>query len=373
VNDAHRRDAGVKLIALSREATRAAEKLLAAALTAVSQRVTVENYLVERLFDREQRATHGLAWLATYVEAIRQLGLYAERIHAGEGVGEVEELLIQIGIGEYLAQMQGGIPMSPGEIVRPSDLGLSYGVFASELAGPLETLMTGNAERRTRLTQLMRAQQGGNPGECGLDETLTSIRDEMRKFAESDVVPHAQQWHRTNSYIPTGIIAQMAELGVFGLTIPEEYGGLSLGKEAMCVVSEELARGYIGVGSLGTRSEIAAELIISSGTEDCQRRSPADGGLHRAQCRVGSRLDQDAGGTPGRRLQSLRQQDLDHPSRSRRSDDALGAHGSARAGPSRALDAARGETARHGRASVPGGRDVRHRDRGARVSGDEGV
>jgi len=123
LNDAHRRDAGVKLIALSREATRAAEKLLAAALAAVSQRVTVENHLVERLFDREQRATHGLAWLATYVEAIRQLGLYAERMHTDEGMGEVEELLIQIGIGEYLAQMQGGIPMSPGEIVRPADLG----------------------------------------------------------------------------------------------------------------------------------------------------------------------------------------------------------------------------------------------------------
>ena len=65
LNDGHRRDAGVKLIALSRAATRAAEKLLAAALSAVSQRVTVENHLVERLFDREQRATHGLAWLAT--------------------------------------------------------------------------------------------------------------------------------------------------------------------------------------------------------------------------------------------------------------------------------------------------------------------
>jgi (2S)-methylsuccinyl-CoA dehydrogenase len=61
---------------------------------------------------------------------------------------------------------------------------------------------------------------------------------------------------------------QMSELGVFGLTIPEAYGGLGLGKESMCVVSEELARGYIGVGSLGTRSEIAAELILSGGTEE---------------------------------------------------------------------------------------------------------
>jgi (2S)-methylsuccinyl-CoA dehydrogenase len=272
LNDPRRRDAGVKLIALSRDATRVAEKLLGEAAAAVRQRVMVENHLVERLFDREQRATHGLAWLATYVEAIRQLGLYAGRLHAGEGVGEMEELLVQIGIGEYLAQLQGGIPMSPSEIVRPSDLGLSLGSFSSHFAGPLETFMTGNAERRARLVELIRTQQDGSFGDCGHEETLVSIRDEMRKFAESDVIPHAQDWHRTNSYIPLGIIAQMSELGVFGLTIPEEYGGLSLGKEAMCVVSEELARGYIGVGSLGTRSEIAAELIISGGTEEQKRK-----------------------------------------------------------------------------------------------------
>jgi (2S)-methylsuccinyl-CoA dehydrogenase len=60
----------------------------------------------------------------------------------------------------------------------------------------------------------------------------------------------------------------MGELGVFGLTIPEEFGGAGLGKTAMCVVSEELSRGYIGVGSLGTRSEIAAELILTGGAPE---------------------------------------------------------------------------------------------------------
>jgi (2S)-methylsuccinyl-CoA dehydrogenase len=272
LSKAQRRDAGVKLIALSREATRAAEKLLAEATAAVRQRVMVENHLVERLFDREQRATHGLAWLATYVESIRQLCAYTERMHAADGLGAIEELLIQIGIGEYLAQIQGGIPMSPGEIVRPADFGLSVQTVAARLAGPLEGLMTGNVDRRARLIELIRMRDDAVVGDCGLEETLASIRDEMRKFADSDVMPQAQQWHRTNSYIPSGIIAQMSELGVFGLTIPQEYGGLSLGKESMCVVSEELSRGYIGVGSLGTRSEIAAELIITSGTEEQKRK-----------------------------------------------------------------------------------------------------
>ncbi len=94
----------------------------------------------------------------------------------------------------------------------------------------------------------------------------------MRKFADGRVVPYAQQWHRKNQYIPFDVVSQMSELGVFSLTIPEEYGGMGLGKESMCVVSEELSRGYIGVGSLGTRSEIAAELILGGGTEEQKRK-----------------------------------------------------------------------------------------------------
>jgi (2S)-methylsuccinyl-CoA dehydrogenase len=273
LDKAQRRDAGVKLVALAREATRIAEALLAEASAAVRQRVTVEGRVVDRMFDREQRATHGLAWLATYVESVRQLAAYAERMHAADNLGELEELLIQLGIGEYLAQIAGGIPMSQGEIVRPADVGLSAEAVAQRMAGPLQGLVaSGNAERRARLIELIRAHHDATVGDCGLDETLATIRDEMRKFADSEVVPQAHAWHRTNSYIPLDVLTQMSELGVFGLTIAEEYGGLGLGKESMCVVSEELSRGYIGVGSLGTRSEIAAELIIGGGTEEQKRK-----------------------------------------------------------------------------------------------------
>jgi (2S)-methylsuccinyl-CoA dehydrogenase len=273
LDQAQRPDAAPKLVALAREATHAVDALLADATAAVRKRVTVDNHMVDELLDREQRATHGLAWLATYVESVRQLAAYAERIHAGGGLGETEELLVEIGIGEYLAQIQGGIPMSQGEIVRPVDIGLAGEAVAGRLAGPVRELnASGNVERRARLVGLMRAHHGATVGDCGLDETLATIRDEMRKFADSEVAPQAQQWHRTNSYIPLGVLTQMSDLGVFGLTIPEEYGGLGLGKESMCVVSEELSRGYIGVGSLGTRSEIAAELIIGAGTEEQKRK-----------------------------------------------------------------------------------------------------
>ena len=259
-----------ELVDLSREATAALDALLADAVAKVREKVVVEGQPIARLFDREQRATHGLAWLATYVEAVRQLAAYTERMARAGTLGEIEENVVRIALGEYLAQIAGGIPMSQGEVVRPSDLGLSAAQVAARITGDVESLIaSGNtAERRARLIELMRASHGATVGVCGLDDTLESIREEMRKFADSEVIGHAQTWHRTNSYIPMEIIGQMSELGVFGLTIPESFGGMGLGKESMCVVSEELARGYIGVGSLGTRSEIAAELILGGGTEE---------------------------------------------------------------------------------------------------------
>ena len=258
------------LVDLAREATSALDALLADAVVKVRERVVVEGHAVASLFDREQRATHGLAWLATYVEAVRQLASYAERMAANDALGELEEHLVRIGLGECLAQVVGGIPMSQGELVRPSDLGLSQAQVSARITPTVESLiLTGNtAERRARLMALMGASHGATVGACGLDETLESIREEMRRFADNEVIGNAQGWHRTNSYIPMEVIAQMSDLGVFGLTIPEDFGGMGLGKESMCVVSEELSRGYIGVGSLGTRSEIAAELILGGGTAE---------------------------------------------------------------------------------------------------------
>ncbi len=251
----------------------AAEALLAEARRAVAERVEGAGRAKRHALDNEQRAGHGLAWLATYVEALRQLCGYAQRLLDMQALGEVEELLLRIGFGEYFAQILGGIPMSQGEIVRLSDLGLSAGAVARLTPAVEELIASGNtAVHRARLAQVMREQHGGPVGACGLDETLEAIREQMRKFADERVVPHAQQWHLHNAYIPLEVIAQMAELGVFSLTIPQEYGGIGLGKESMCVVSEELSRGYIGVGSLGTRSEIAAELVLGSGTQEQKRK-----------------------------------------------------------------------------------------------------
>ena len=258
-----------ELNGLIREATAVLDALLADATAKVRERVSSKGQVDGARFDREQRATHGLAWLATYVEAVRQLAAYAERMSQAGKLGEIEDLLVRIGLGEYLAQVFGGIPMSQGEVVRLTDLGVTSAQVAARMTPVVEGLLvSGNsAERRARLIALMRTRHAATIGACGLDDTLESIREEMRKFADTEVIGNAQKWHLTNSYIPLDIIAQMSALGVFGLTIPEDFGGMGLGKESMCVVSEELARGYIGVGSLGTRSEIAAELILGSGTD----------------------------------------------------------------------------------------------------------
>ncbi len=260
-----------ELISTLGQAVSAVEALFEDARRAVAERVKKGG---ARVLDREQRAAHGLAWLATYVEALRQMHALAERLTGIGQFGETEELLVRIGCGEYLAQIAGGIPMSQGEIVRLSDLGLAAAAVAARIDPAVERLIAeGNtASHRARLVELMRGSNHATVGWCGLDDTLESIREEMRKFADDRVVPHAHDWHRRNSYIPLNIIEQMSELGVFSLTLPEEYGGMALGKESMCVVSEELSRGYIGVGSLGTRSEIAAELILGSGTEAQKRK-----------------------------------------------------------------------------------------------------
>jgi (2S)-methylsuccinyl-CoA dehydrogenase len=269
-----RRETAASLIENAHAAVGAMDALLADATRAVRSRVAAEGRLSTKLLDREQRAAHGLAWFATYTESLRQLAAYAERMSAAGRFGELEALLVRVGLGEYLAQMLGGIPMSQGEMVRPGDLGLKLEDVSDRITPQIEELIaTGNtAENRERLVSLMREHHGATVGDCGLDDTLEAIRDEMRKFAESEVTPHAHAWHLTNSYIPLDVIAHMGELGVFGLTIPEEYGGMGLGKESMCVVSEELSRGYIGVGSLGTRSEIAAELILGGGTDEQKQK-----------------------------------------------------------------------------------------------------
>ncbi|SEN68641.1 (2S)-methylsuccinyl-CoA dehydrogenase [Loktanella fryxellensis] len=255
---------------LTRDSLPAVDALLAAAKASVAARVTEGGRVSARLIDTHQTAAHGLAWLATYHQALHQMQGWADRLTTAGTFGAVEHLIHQIAFGEYLAQIVGGIPMNQTEVLRASDLGLTAADLAPFASGAPATLIAhGNTQdARTRLASLMQDRSADlTVGVSGLDEELEMIRDQFRRFSRERVEPHAHGWHLRDDLIPMEIIDEMAELGVFGLTIPEAFGGFGLSKSAMCVVSEELSRGYIGVGSLGTRSEIAAELILCGGTD----------------------------------------------------------------------------------------------------------
>ncbi|HWI28894.1 MAG TPA: acyl-CoA dehydrogenase family protein [Stellaceae bacterium] len=258
------------LLPLAGRALDAADALVAAAKRRLLAELAPGGAIDPALLEQRQFAAHGYAWMATYVEALRRLLLWAERLEDQGELRELEALTLQMGFGEYLGQLQGGIALSQGEVVRPHDLGLGEAELEAFRRPEVMTLIRGgNSEgARARLAALIApALESGDFGRLALgEEALDMVRDQFRRFGAERVEPFAHDWHLKDELIPLPVVEEMSGLGVFGLTVPEEFGGLGLGKLAMCTVSEELSRAYIGVGSLGTRSEIAAELIRLGGT-----------------------------------------------------------------------------------------------------------
>ena len=259
--------AGRNALLATERALAAAESFLAAARERLIVRVAAGGAVDPERFNAEQSTGHAFAWMASYVEALRQLRSWAVRLDDDSRLSEIEALILEIGYGEYLAQLAGGIPMSQGEFARPQDFGFSNDDVEPLRSGEAAALSGGIAQARLRLGALLAESGEGAFGRIGIgDPTLKLIRDQVRRFAEREVAPHAQEWHRRDELIPLPVIEELAGIGVFGMTIPEEHGGLGLGKMAMSIVSEELSRSFLGVGSLGTRSEIAGELIRLNGT-----------------------------------------------------------------------------------------------------------
>ncbi|KQZ18852.1 acyl-CoA dehydrogenase family protein [Caulobacter sp. Root1472] len=259
------------LTMLLREAAGAAQQFVAEARPAVKAAISGPDGKIDRaLADERQHQVHGYGWYAAYAELMNQVAGWAERLEAEGRFGEVEALLAQLLFSEYCAQLVGGVPMNQGEIVRPAHLVTDRSVLNRLYSNGLMKLMVegGTQPVKTRIARRL-AEARGRPTleRTGLDETFEMVRDQFHAFAEEKVTPFAQDWHLKDQLIPIELVEELGALGVFGLTIPEEYGGSGMGKTAMCVVSEELSRAWIGVGSLATRSEIAGELILTGGTE----------------------------------------------------------------------------------------------------------
>ena len=259
------------ILELTQQAVKPLETLNTKAINNLRELVTLDNKVSSSLIETHQSAAHGVAWLATYTESIRQMVNWGEKVSEQNKFGQTEQLLLQIAVSEYLGQILGGIMMSQGEIFRLNDIGLTtLDLSEFQTQAVKDLIQNGNNQHARALLVDIMLDQSANitVGDSGLDEDLEMIREQFRRFSIDRIEPHAHEWHLKDELIPLEVISELAELGVFGLTIPEEYGGLGLSKASMAVVSEELSRGYIGVGSLGTRTEIAAELILCGGTED---------------------------------------------------------------------------------------------------------
>lgn len=257
------------------DAVASLDEYKALARTRISETLAPDGKVDRAAMETHQHIAHGFAWIVTYVETLRETANWAARLEAEGKFGDIEALLSQILFAEYCAQMSGGIPMNQGETIRPSDLGLT-GSDLDSLSSPAIRQFVSEGKSPAAMAAaasfLPDSLSRATVENTGLDETLDMVRDQFRRYADDRIIPHAHQWHLDNAYIPMDVVSEMSDLGVFGLTIPEEFGGLGMGKTAMCVVSEELSRGYIGTGSLSTRSEIAAELILIGGTDQQKSR-----------------------------------------------------------------------------------------------------
>lgn len=248
----------------------AAERYLVEVREAVDARVAGEAGFDADRATIHQHALHGLAWVATTVYALRATLNWAERLERNGKLGKAEQALVRVGFGEYAGQLTGGVPMSQNEFARPADLDCADA--ADEFRAHAAFFFESDSAREARALLIEHVVAHGMVDETLDDDTLDIFRNQFRRFSDANIAPHAHRWHLADALIPIDLVQELAGLGTFGICIGEAYGGLGLSKLAMCVVTEELSRGWIGAGSLGTRSEIASELIANSGTEEQRKR-----------------------------------------------------------------------------------------------------
>jgi len=246
----------------------AIERLYQRAHDNVKAMVAEGDRISAKKMNQNQLAAHAVAYMATELEACRQMAQWAERVG-----GDYEAKVARAYVGEVARSLVGGVDLAACECIGLSDLGIKDGDLRETILAPdVVAFAAEHASGQVYLEIAAHARDHGMPNPGYDDDMLSEIQSQFAKFVDAEVIPRAQDIHRQDVLIPMDIVDQMSELGVFGLTIPEEYGGLGMSKVAMCVVTEELSRGYIGVGSLGTRAEIAAELILGGGTEEQKKR-----------------------------------------------------------------------------------------------------
>lgn len=230
--------------------------------------LTKDERIDNNLLELYQFQTHGYAWFETYKISLRETLNWYLKLEEQEKCSEIDACITVFAFAEYITQMRDGIMMSQSEIIRPSQIGIDKSDFDfMDEPSIQEIINIGLSDKIKKV--IVDSLDNGIFANLGLnDETLEMIQDQFNKFTEEEIIPFANEWHLKDELIPDTTLEKMADLGVFSIAIPENYGGLGMGKVAMCVVTEELSRGFLAAGSLGTRAEIAGELIRLGGTED---------------------------------------------------------------------------------------------------------
>ena len=214
-----------------------------------------------KAIDEHQVHAERLAYLATEVEAARALLNYATAATRAGDTGIDDKAL------GFAAEV--GHKLLATADVHLADFGFSE-AFLADTLGSSEVraaIRSGaNEERFRHIGRAELAGQGVNNSWLESDIGLMT-RDSVRQFAKTEVAPIAEAVHRNDDLIPEHIITSMAELGYFGMSVPEEYGGGDMGNLAMILTTEELSAASLGVaGSLITRPEILIKALLRGGT-----------------------------------------------------------------------------------------------------------
>lgn len=250
-----------------------AERAVERTVAALKERATVNGRVSADALDQYQQVCFDTAVDAAETTAARFVLDYAARARqkSGAAAGGVllEERLALLYTAEALQNVRNR------RAARLADFGMAPGELEETLDHPEVRSFCAEQLAVARLEELgdVILERGGSTGAYLLDEQHEMFRTEFRKFATDVVAPLAEEVHRHDLLIPDAILQPLTELGVFGLSIPERFGGLqpddgedSLG---MIVVTEELSRGSLGAaGSLITRPEILARSLMAGGTDE---------------------------------------------------------------------------------------------------------
>ncbi|MBI2891846.1 MAG: acyl-CoA dehydrogenase family protein [Nitrospirae bacterium] len=250
------------------EALRAAESACREALAHLARLTAKNGEVSNQELDRHQIAAYDLAFLMAELHATGHLRRHAGRLRELRADGNFETAMADTMAAETVHDIRSKLSG------RPQSFGPAAAKAIDELSkAPLSSAVA-EAQDPSRYTALaIEIRRRGDGGTYGLSEEQQLMRDSFRRFAETKVRPVAEKTHREDHLIPESIIAELSEMGCFGLSIPQRFGGFQSDEKpdnmGMVIVTEELSRGSLGVaGSLITRPEILAKALLKGGTAE---------------------------------------------------------------------------------------------------------